>query len=383
MTQLPAVLYRGSVKNVRGEVSAPNLLFEFSDRYSVFDWGEMPDQLTDKGKTLAIMGKSFFHYLGMPINWVNLFESAVLKKTFSSEYLASLENSSLYKKYSTQGLNHHAILDDDANNWNTPYLKVKNIKILHPTFDGENYGYELYKDKPVNTLVPLEVIFRLGLGNGNSLSKRLGADLSKWNKFGFETIPEIGKLLRSPMIDFSTKLERGDRYLDYPEAQQISDLNDLEWIELQQMTHLIALNLFNFHHELGLQLWDGKIEVAFIPGENGNRSFMLVDSIGIDELRLLYQEKSFSKEFLRETYKSSDWYENLEAAKRDSLVSGGDFKELCEKKYQSTPEKLDPEIKLRAEAVYKSFSNAVTEKVIAKKFFNADFNLDNYSKRFL
>ena len=57
MTQLPPVLYRGSVKNVRGEVSAKELLFEFSDRFSVFDWGEMPDALDEKGKTLAVMGK--------------------------------------------------------------------------------------------------------------------------------------------------------------------------------------------------------------------------------------------------------------------------------------------------------------------------------------
>ena len=63
MTNLPAILYRGSVKNVRGEVSAKTLVFEFSDRYSVFDWGEMPDQLHEKGKTLAIMGKSFFQFI--------------------------------------------------------------------------------------------------------------------------------------------------------------------------------------------------------------------------------------------------------------------------------------------------------------------------------
>ena len=62
MTQLPPVLYRGSVKNVRGEVSHPHLLFEFSDRFSVFDWGEMPDALSEKGKTLAVMGKSFFKF---------------------------------------------------------------------------------------------------------------------------------------------------------------------------------------------------------------------------------------------------------------------------------------------------------------------------------
>ena len=381
MNNLPPVLYRGSVKNVRGEVYARNLLFEFSDRYSVFDWGEMPDQLEDKVKTLAIMGKSFFQYLGNPDNWKNLFSSPVLKDKFSSDYLAALAKSDLYKKYSTLGLNHHAVLDEE--NWNNPYLKVQNINILRPSFDGESYGYEIYKTNPLNALVPLEVIFRLGLANGNSLTKRLGTDPLKWKEFGFDSIPENGKLLKTPMIDFSTKLERGDRYLDYSEAKSIAGLSETEWSELHQMTHLIALNLYNFHHELGLELWDGKIEVGFVEGVDGSRSFMLVDSIGIDELRLLYKGKSFSKEFLRETYKGSEWYNNLEAAKRDSLISGGDFKELCTEKYHSTPAPLNADVKERAEAVYKSYSNAVTTKVTGQKFFEEKFNLDNYSKRYL
>ncbi|HOK57378.1 MAG TPA: phosphoribosylaminoimidazolesuccinocarboxamide synthase, partial [bacterium] len=28
--------------------------FIFSDRYSVFDWGEMPDHIIDKGKSMCI-----------------------------------------------------------------------------------------------------------------------------------------------------------------------------------------------------------------------------------------------------------------------------------------------------------------------------------------
>lgn len=380
MTNLPPVLYRGSVKNVRGEVSAESLLFEFSDRYSVFDWGEMPDQLDGKGKTLAIMGKSFFQYLGQVSNWESLFSSEVLKQTFSQDYLTALSQSEIYKRYCVHGLNHHAFLEQDE--FNTPYLKVKNINIIRPVFDGASYHYEAYTDKPVHALVPLEVIFRLGLSNGNSLTKRLGKDLAKWKAFGFNEIPDTG-LLQTPIIDFSTKLERGDRYLDYSEAKTISGMNDSEWIELQQITNLIALNLFRFHHDLGLELWDGKIEVGFIPGTNGNRSFMLVDSIGIDELRLLYKGKSFSKEFLRETYKESTWFHNLELAKKDVIGTGGDFKEVCLTKYKSTPAPLNPEVKARAEAVYKSYSNAVTSKVLGKKFFAEEFNLEDYSKRYL
>lgn len=127
-----------------------------------------------------------------------------------------------------------------------------------------------------------------------------------------------GQMLRFPVIDFSTKLERGDRYLTYNEAQNIAGLTLSEWRNLNTFAQLIGLNLFVLHKKMGFELWDGKIEVAFIEGVEGQREFMLVDSIGIDELRLLVNGKSFSKEFLREVYKESVWFKNLEAAKVES-----------------------------------------------------------------
>lgn len=63
MNQLPPLLYQGSVKNVRGLAADASLVFEYSDRYSVFDWGEMPDQITGKGAALNLMGYAFFRYL--------------------------------------------------------------------------------------------------------------------------------------------------------------------------------------------------------------------------------------------------------------------------------------------------------------------------------
>ena len=37
--------------------------FHFSDRYSVFDWGEMPDQIEGKGAALCLMGAYCFEQL--------------------------------------------------------------------------------------------------------------------------------------------------------------------------------------------------------------------------------------------------------------------------------------------------------------------------------
>ena len=49
--------YTGSVKNVLASIEDPDSLwFAFTDDYSVFDWGKMPDSITNKGKALALIG---------------------------------------------------------------------------------------------------------------------------------------------------------------------------------------------------------------------------------------------------------------------------------------------------------------------------------------
>lgn len=382
MTNLPSLLYRGSVKNIRGEVSAESLLFDYSDRFSVFDWGEMPDQLTDKGRALSIMGKLFFLYLENPHNWTDLFERESIKCRFDVAYLENLKVSGVYQKWCIEGIDHHLINDGEIP-FDSNLMKVKRIDVLRPALINQAYDYTLYEKRPENALVPLEIIFRLGLPPGNSLSRRLGENLSAWKEFGFDSVPQTGELLKKTVIDFSTKLERGDRYLDYAEAKQIAGLTENEWSELQQMTHLIALNLYSLHQEIGLELWDGKIEMAFVKNAEGNRSFMLVDSIGIDELRLIYDGKSFSKEFLREYYKNSKWYDNLEAAKLEAKMTGRDFKKLCLEKFNSRPEELPKEILERAIFVYKGYCNTLSQKLKGELPFEPEFTLTNYRTRYL
>lgn len=58
----------GSVKDLKilknaGTNNTGEGVFNFSDRYSVFDWGEMPDTIPDKGAAIAILGAYFFEEL--------------------------------------------------------------------------------------------------------------------------------------------------------------------------------------------------------------------------------------------------------------------------------------------------------------------------------
>ena len=65
------LLFEGSVKNVLKVPQTGDFIFEFSDRFSVFDWGAMPDTLDGKGVALASMANFFFEYLGDKKSWMD------------------------------------------------------------------------------------------------------------------------------------------------------------------------------------------------------------------------------------------------------------------------------------------------------------------------
>ena len=333
-----SLLYQGSVKNLLA--SKEDILFEFSDRYSLFDWGEMPDHLEQKGEALAMMGALFF---------------------------AEMDK---------HEIPHHFISLSDKNgkqlDWTpTSFLKVKKVSVVRPPKLVSGYDYSFYKTCPQEGLVPLEVMFRFGAGSGSSLTKRVQQNpnlLSQWNLNKLEE----GKLWDLPLIDFSTKLEKGDRYLTHTEAQELAGLNTTEFLKLVDLTTRVALVLRNTFNDMGLELWDGKLEWAFMPGEN--RSFMLVDSIGLDELRLQKNGKSLSKEFLREYYRSTLWFNHLSSAKVLAEKTGQDFKELC----KDQPPHLAPFQKDLATSLYLSFTNDLAMRVIGKTIFDKKFSLKNW-----
>lgn len=346
INQLPPLLYKGSVKNVLGTAQDSTLVFQYSDRYSVFDWGEMPDQIEGKGAALNLMGYAFFQYLEQKI-----------------------------------GLKHHMLnlIGDGVTN----LCEVKNVKVLRPRKEASTYNYQPYQDRLTNTLVPLEVIFRLGLARGNSLSKRFKTQPELVKQFNLSAVPSEGVLLEKPLIDFSTKLESGDRYLDYTEARNISGMTDIEFQKLISITTEIAISLKDFHQKMGLELWDGKVEFAFIESGLQDRDFMLVDSIGIDELRLISKGKSLSKEFLREVYKETPWFSALNAAKEESFKTQENFKDICKNKYQQIPPNLSIQDKQKAQDLYQAYCNSVYQQMGLELPFAAELDVHSYVRKYL
>lgn len=361
--KLGDLLYKGSVKDIFFGENKDTLAFNFSDRYSVFDWGEMPDLLPKKGESLAYMGMLFFEYLEKPETWKNWKAPSHLK-SFDIDMLKTLKS---------EGLKHHAmgLLEGEQS-----ALGVSRVDVPKVPFKEGKYFYDHYKSQVENTLIPLEVIFRFGLPEGSSLVKRL--DNEKYRRtLGLLHHPKTGESFSRPLIEFSTKLESSDRYIDYEEAQKIAGLNDFEFSELFSLTVLVACRLRDFFNEVGIQLWDGKFEWAFSESLNGKRGIKLVDSIGPDELRLEAHGEKLSKEFLRGFYRNSSWLKAVGKGKDLAKQRGlEDWKPIVIKELGEKPEPLESSFKKAAESLYLTLANTFSKGMGKEEPFKGAMNLE-------
>ncbi|MBU6475515.1 MAG: phosphoribosylaminoimidazole succinocarboxamide synthase, partial [Alphaproteobacteria bacterium] len=297
---LPEIIYKGSVKDVRGKVGVSPYIFEYSDRYSIYDWGRMPDLLEHKGESLAFLAWFFFDYLGK------------------------------------KGVRHHLLGRPEGR-----CLSVQPVDVFKPKDETKNgklvWDYARYQSRPVNALVPLEVIFRFGVPEGSSLLKRT-ADPSYCKEIGRAAAPQTGDMFAHPVIECSTKLENKDRYISRAQAAEIAGLNAAELANLLKLAADAATHLKDCFDGIGVTLWDGKFEFAFTEEKDGARGFMLVDSIGPDELRLTLDGMHLSKEMLRAQYKNTPWLAALEKAKALADERGEkDWKKICTEELGQSP----------------------------------------------
>jgi len=297
---LHRLLHTGSVKDIY-EYSEGELLFRFSDRYSIFDWGHMPDLIPEKGKSLATMGDLL---------------------------LTHLKNKGIHTHYVGRGTGKEDLV-------------VKRVNVPRER-DAELVKF--YEKRPLNTLIPLEVIYRFGVPKGSSLLKKFPGKYKEGEEFS------------QPLIDFTTKLEPQDRPLSIEEAKKMSGMNDSEWKKLSALTLEISSFLKSVFQDAGLKLWDGKFEFAFGTVHNPaavssvqEREIMLVDSIGMDEIRLTFEGQTLSKELLRQHYLDSSWFQALSIAKEKSP---NDFRNYCVNELHEQPQLLPAVISAAMSRVY-------------------------------
>lgn len=298
--------------------------FVFSDRYSVFDWGEMPDRIDEKGKAICIATSYFFEKLeeeGIKSHYIGIVEEDKVKR--------------LYELKSPQ---------------NTMEFKLFNV--IKPEIKGNNYDYSIYRNILGNFLIPLEVIYRNSLPEGSSVFKRLRDGSLSLDDIGLKEFPEPGKILEKEIIDVSTKLESTDRYISWEEAKKICALNDNEVDLIKETTKRINKIITEEVKKIGLFNEDGKVEFGF----DENRELVLVDALGtLDECRFTYEGLPVSKEIARIYYRKTNWYYDVENAKKIDKVNW--------KKYvKSTPERLPERLKIAISDIYKAYANELTKR---------------------
>ena len=307
--------------------------FVFSDRYSVFDWGEMPDHIDGKGAALCLMGAYCFEQLE--------------KKGVKTHYRGLVDSDGEVVKFS-ELKQPSSIMEVSLVNVYKPQTSVINGKIVH--------DYSIYTPNLKNCLIPLEIIYRNGLPEGSSVFKRLEQAKITLKDLGLDHYPKPGEQLAKPIFDVSTKLEETDRYIIWQEAQKIAGLTDEELADVKAVLLKADETITEVASKAGLKNEDGKIELAF----DEKRKLMIVDVVGtLDECRFTYSGVHVSKEVARQFYKKTSWYNDLEQAKKAAEAKGiQDWKALC----KSQPPKLDLKLKAIISEMYMAAANEMTDR---------------------
>jgi phosphoribosylaminoimidazole-succinocarboxamide synthase len=324
----------GSVKSLRVEESATDSSlgrgsFVFSDDYSVFDWGKMPDEIDGKGASLCSMGAYSFEVLeneGVPTHY---------RGVVSDGEVVALGD-----------------INEPPDEMAVELTRVPDLPFDETT--GE-YDYEpFHAEGGDNYLVPLEVVFRNAVPPGSSLRSRyepseVGVDADDWSD---ETVA-----LNEPLVEFSTKFEEKDRYLDDEEARHVSGLDEDKFETLRETARRVNEIVTEHADGVGLSHQDGKIECLYHDGD-----IKVADVVGtFDENRFLRDGVQISKEFLRQFYKTydPDWVEAVGDAKSEADERGvADWRGLCDVK----PKPLPEDVKLMASDLYRAGANVYTER---------------------
>lgn len=305
--------------------------FHFSDRYSVFDWGGMPDHIEGKGAALCMMGAYCFERLE--------------EKGITTHYRGLISRNGEL-----------ATIDDLVKPANV--MEVDLVNVFRPKAHVRNgrldYDYSKFQPDLKNYLIPLEIIYRNGLPAGSSIFKRLERGLTTFEELGLDHPPKPGEKLLKPIFDVSTKLEERDRYVTWEEAQRIAGLRVGEVKEIRNLLSKVDNMITEIAMRAKLENEDGKIELAF----DSDRQLMVVDVTGtLDECRFTHDGLQISKEIAREFYRETEWYKDVEGAKQKAEATGiTNWKSIC----KSDPPRLDSKLRIVISEMYMAASNELT-----------------------
>jgi phosphoribosylaminoimidazole-succinocarboxamide synthase len=299
--------------------------FRFTDAYSVFDWGEMPDTVPNKGAALCTMGA--FNFTLLEINEVPTHYRGVVGDDGEVRSLVEVE---------------------------TPPTEMAVAVARRPALPHDEAGYDYaayHAAAGDGYVVPLEVIFRNAVPPASSLRERYTPKEAGLDR---ETWPEGVVDLPAPIVEFSTKFESQDRYLDREEAAKIAGVADIDLIE--RLATAVNHVLTDRAEQRDLRHLDGKIEVVYDDG-----AIRVADVAGtFDENRYTYRNQPISKEVLRQYHREhqSAWVEAVKTAKAEARAAGEtDWRARCER----SPEPLPEDVVQAASDLYTAGVDAYTD----------------------
>lgn len=234
--------------------------FQFTDHYSIYDLGKMPDRIPGKGEAMCRMAVANFEALHV-------------------------------RKVPT-----HFLSTPCADK-----MVFKLLRVIYPTRERIERGTRAY-------FVPLQVVFRNQLPTGASVFRRLASGQITPRDIGLDDVPQPGHILKKPIIEYMTKLDEIDEFIPRDTAQELAGLNDHQLKRLEEIVLETNEVLSDNAQAAGLRLADGKLEFGI--GADGE--VLLVDVAGTpDETRYLLGEQHISKQVLRDCYASTGLREEV------------------------------------------------------------------------
>ncbi|MEE1931524.1 phosphoribosylaminoimidazolesuccinocarboxamide synthase [Streptomyces sp. TRM 70351] len=226
-------------------------VFEYTDHYTVFHYGRMPDAIPGKGEAICRMAAFNFRLL----------EEAGVRTHF------------------------RRFIAPNRIEFTLARLPEQAARPLTPA--SGNY------------LLPLQVLFRNELPPGSSVHRRLATGDLAPADVGLDAIPPVGEKLKQPLIEYATTRDDVNRFLTPAHAQDLAGLDDEQFQALREITFRVNAVLTGHADKLGLSHCDGKAEYLM----SSDQQLVLADSPGTpDESRLMRDGVHCGKQVLR------DWY---------------------------------------------------------------------------
>lgn len=225
-------------------------IFEYTDHYSLFHYGRMPDAIPGKGQATCRMAAYNFALLeeaGIPTHFRRFLPPNRIEFSLAPDYAPGAA----------------------------------------PPAPG---GCRL---------LPVQVLVRTELPQGSSVHRRLVSGELDPAEVGLDAIPAIGEKLPRPIVEYATMREETNRFLTPPQAQDLAGLDDEQFAAMRRMA-LNANEVLSAHaRTVGLSHCDGKTE--FLISSSGR--LVLADSPGTpDESRLMVNGMHCGKQVLRNWY---------------------------------------------------------------------------------